>query len=278
MVDLWPLFGLVLLMTMSIDALETPTGRKTFHHVLEKVGKTVLRPGGSKATRKLLDWAALGPDSTVLELAAGLGYTSRIIVSQYGCKVLMTDTDESRLKKGLEAAKQSGLSEDRIEMQTTDMFDLSSLGDRAFDYIITEASVTHFAHAKKTDFFAGVSKHGGSFLLHEICYRTMDPERQKKARSDMSKALGIGFYPETVDGWKDLVTNAGFEVDHFETGPLAVLSPLEVMHDEGWNCLRIGWNLITQSELRNRVLTVRQTMSSYAEDLGFVILSASKKR
>ena len=72
-----------------------PTQKEIFHKVLERLGKTVLRPGSIEASSKLHSWAHLTSQSCILELASGLGCNGIDIAKKYGCKeVWLTDMDE----------------------------------------------------------------------------------------------------------------------------------------------------------------------------------------
>lgn len=249
-----------------------------FHKVLEQAGKTVLRPGGSAATEQLLNWAQLDKSAKVIELAAGLGYSSRKIANQFGCHVLLTDQDQSRLEKAQEEVQKHGLG-DYIQCRQVNMFSLDeTLAEQVFDCAITEASLTHYVTAKKVDFFRSVAPHTKHFLLHEVYLRCEDSEQQKQTRQNISKTLHIGFCPETLEGWRNLLTEAGFEVEHESTGPLAVLDPSQIFKDEGlWRAVKIVWNLLTHKTLRERVLSARAVMLQHGDDLGFVIMSATRQ-
>ena len=52
------------------------------HWLLARLGKRVLRPGGLKLTRTLLDELAIGPSDEVVEFAPGLGVTARMILQR----------------------------------------------------------------------------------------------------------------------------------------------------------------------------------------------------
>ena len=102
-----------------------------FHVVAERLGKTVLRPGGSKASKKLQEMANIQPGDTVLELASGLGRSGIEVSQRYGAKVTLSDIDVSRLEKASTLASKLGLS-NLIECKEVDMFDISgSLGIEA---------------------------------------------------------------------------------------------------------------------------------------------------
>lgn len=251
----------------------------SFHQVLEKVGKTILRPGGSRATRTLHEWARFGSGDSLLELSAGVGRTSINVAERYGCHVVATDIDEARLEKCAARAADKGLGA-LVQTKKMDMFKLDSCLDKEtrFDFVTAEASVTFHSLGKKKRFFQEVSEHGSKFLLHEMCFKHDDEEVQKTTKNDMSRTLNIGFYPETEATWRQLLEDVGYKIERVEIGDLALLNPSNLLEDEGLKGFaRIVRNLATQPYLRSRVLAARRTIGRHWDDLGYIIICASKK-
>ncbi|KAL9189167.1 hypothetical protein ACHAXT_011657 [Thalassiosira profunda] len=251
------------------DAKHKP--EPNFHVAAQRIGKTVLRPGGSEATRELQEMANISAGDTVLELSAGLGRSGIELAQRYGSKVTVTDIDTSRLEKATEYANKLGVS-DLLTVQK---------GSRSrcnVDVAQTEASLTHYPRSRKAAFFNGVARHADKFLLHEVYFKTgTDEVLQESAKKDLSKALNIGFVPETKEMWQKLLTDAGFSrIEHVATGDLAVLDPLSVIKDEGWGIAKIAFNLATQPYLRSRMLVTRKEMTKHASDLGYITIVASK--
>eukprot|EP01083_Nonionella_stella_P150837 481121_1 len=250
-----------------------------FHVVLQRIGKTVLRPGGSDATKKAQALANIHPGDTVLELSAGLGKSGIELARDYGAKVTLTDTDTSRLERAEELASKLGLS-DQITVKKVDMFNIeSSLGpDSKFDVAQIEASLTHYPRSRKAKFFQGVAKHADKFILHEVFFKTDDEELQELTKKDMSKVLNIGFVPETSDTWQKLLSDAGFTIDHVSTGDLALLNPISLIQDEGVaGFARISFNAATQPYLRKRMLATKSAISRHSKELGYITIIATKK-
>ena len=145
----------------------------------------------------------------------------------------------------------------------------------------TEASLTHFPRSRKVKFLEGVAKHADKFILHEVCFKpNADKATQEKAKKDMSKALNIGFVPETCEVWKQLLIDAGFtSIDYMDSGDIAILNPFSVIKDEGViGFANIARNVVTQPYLRKRMLTVRANISKHSKELGYVTIVASKKQ
>lgn len=67
---------------MDLPGSELDVAKMPGHWLLARLGKRVLRPGGLKLTRALLDGLAIGPDDEVVEFAPGLGVTDRMILQR----------------------------------------------------------------------------------------------------------------------------------------------------------------------------------------------------
>ena len=149
------------------------TPEPNFHEVIHKMGKTVLRPGGSEATKHIQTLADIRPGDSVLELSAGLGTAGIELAQKYGAKILITDIDTSRLEKATDRINILGIS-NLVSVKKVDMFDIdSTLGSEAkFDVAQTEASLTHYPRSRKEQFFKGIANHTDKFILHEICFKT----------------------------------------------------------------------------------------------------------
>ena len=255
-----------------------PLPEPNFHEVAHKMGKTVLRPGGSEATKHIQAMADIRPGDSVLELSAGLGMSGIELAQKYGAKVLITDIDTSRLDKVTDRINTLGIS-NLVSVKKVDMFDIDrDLGSEAkFDVVQTEASLTHYPRSRKRQFFKGIANHADKFILHEICFKTKDTASQILAEKDMSKVLNIGFKPETAEIWQQLLIDAGYTNKHVSTGDLAVLNPISLIKDEGLiGFAKIVFNVATHPYERSRMLAVRNEISKHADDLGYITIVASK--
>jgi len=273
--------GAGLLMTNVVKRKQSPSN-ESFHKVLEKAGKTVLRPGGSIATKRLQGWAGLGGKHSVIELSAGLGSSGMMLAQDFGCKVLLTDIDETRLEQAASVARRKGL-EDQVGVLKLNMFDLTDLKKRKenFDCAVAEAVLTHYPADKKLEFFSSISSHVDQLLLQEMCLLNVDDDEmaQNKVCKDMQKVLKIGIFAEAPRKWFSLLHDAGFDIEQYETGKLAVLNPVQVMRDEGvMGFAKILWNVFTQPHLRSRILSVKRTIQKHNGTLGYMIIKAKKKR
>ncbi|CAB9510181.1 Met-10+ like-protein [Seminavis robusta] len=253
-----------------------PNQLNNFHQVLEQVGKTVLRPGGSAATLTLQDWAHLGPGDSVLELCSGLGTGGMALAENTSCRVLLTDRDTDRLAKAKATAVEKRPS-DLIETLPMDLLNADDLLDKAehFDAIVVEASLTHFPELERERILRGLKDQTDQVLLHEICFRGEDDEENTNVSKQVGRALGIRFDPSSIEGWTELLERTGYNVTRLETGPLGVLNPINILQDEGpLGMAKIIWNVITRPDLRDRVISVRSILQKHRDKLGYIILRA----
>jgi Methyltransferase domain len=272
---------------------QPPVGEPNFHKILERAGKTRLRPGGTAATEQLLEWSAgLTANDSVLELSGGLGHTGIMFAKKFGCQVLITDIDEGRLELAqaqISAAEPNIISK-LVTTKQMDMFDITNslkemegAASSTFDCAITEASLTHFPLEKKREFFQGLAKHVNQYLLHEICFVTNDVDIQKAVRHDMQHVLKLGFFPETQQTWTSLLYNAGFtniSANQVRVGPIAMLkNPIHLIRDEGIvGAAKIAKNIIMDPYVRSRIWSTRQMLNKHSpEHLGYIILRATKE-
>jgi len=68
-------------------------------------------PGGTKLTHELGEWLALGPHSTVLDVASGRGTSALYLAETFGCKVVGLDLSEENVRLSQESANLRGLEE-----------------------------------------------------------------------------------------------------------------------------------------------------------------------
>lgn len=255
----------------------------SFYEVAQRIGKTVLRPGGSDATKAAHLAANIRPGDTVLELSAGMGRSGIELAQRYGAKVTLTDIDTWRLEMAKERADGLGLS-DLVECKKMDMFHVADGlgGEVKFDVAQTEASLTpHLPRSRKAKFLKEVANHADKFILHEICFKpNVDEAARDLARREMSKVLNVGFCPETCEVWQKLLIDAGFDsIDYMATGDIAILNPLNMMRDEGVSGFaKIARNLATYPYLRKRMLATRACISKHSNELGYIAIVASKKK
>ncbi|MEG4965515.1 class I SAM-dependent methyltransferase [Microcoleus sp. B6-A1] len=245
------------------------------HQVLAAAGKKMLRPGGKIATEQLFEWADFQPDETVLELAASFGYSSIALVERFGVKVVGVEKNPESVARARANVAAAGLS-DRVEIVEGDIFHLDRISQQ-FDWVLAEAILTMQSPSGKAKIVSGICdqlKPGGKFLSHELLARNRESEIQK-ALSEVTRANST---PLSESGWIALYQNAGLQVEKCQTGAMGLLNLSRMLQDEGFvGTVRIVWNILSRSQIRDRILAMRRVFQHYQQDLGYIVISAKKQ-
>src|SRR5947207_2992218 len=64
------------------------------HWLLARLGKRVLRPGGRKLTRRMIEALNIGPSDSVIEFAPGLGETARLTLHKKPASYTAVERDK----------------------------------------------------------------------------------------------------------------------------------------------------------------------------------------
>jgi SAM-dependent methyltransferase len=266
---------------MSATPLKFPTAPG--HQVLAAAGKKILRPGGRAATEQLFQWAEFKPDETVLELAASFGESAIAMAKRFGVRVVGVEKNPESVARARENIRAAGL-EDRVEIFEGDIFHLDAISQQ-FDYVLAEAILTMQSPSGKTKILTGIRgaaapakrdrlKPGGMFLSHELLARTNEAE----IRQTLSEAIRVNATPLSETGWRTACQTAGLKVQQDKTGKMGLLNPAQMLRDEGLlGSLRIGWNVLTEAPIRERVLQMRRAFKRYEADLGYIVFWATVK-
>jgi SAM-dependent methyltransferase len=102
-----------------------------------------------QATQTMLDMAEVGPDSRVLDVAAGAGGQSIAAAKRVGPSgyVLATDISFNILQFASEAARQEGLG--NVETRVMDGESLEELEEESFDAVISRVGLIYFPDQQK---------------------------------------------------------------------------------------------------------------------------------
>ena len=242
------------------------------HQVLAAVGKTVLRPGGRRATEQLFGWANLQPGDTVLELASSFGYSAIAMSQRYGVQVTGVENNPESVERARANVAAAGLS-DRISILQGDIFHLDQIAGQ-FDAVLAEAILTMQSAPGKAKILAGVHdrlKPGGQFLSHELL--ATEPEDELYAA--LRQAIRVNATPLSATDWLNACTTAGLAVRQHQTGKMDLLEPQTILRDEGLTVgLKMFWTLLTRPLIRQRILAMRQVFKQYRYQLGYIVLCA----
>ena len=113
----------------------------------------------------------------------------------------------------------------------------TGLPDADADLVVGEAMLTIQSDEHKREIVAEavrVLAPGGRYAIHELALRgDRSPEELDSIRRSISRTIKVGARPLPLEGWKDLLTEAGLVVEWTGTAPMHLLEPRRVIEDAG---------------------------------------------
>jgi phospholipid N-methyltransferase len=247
------------------------------HWVLARLGKRVLRPGGMQLTRRMLDALGIQQTDDVVEFAPGMGVTARLTLELNPKSFTAVERDES-------AAQIVGsyLDGDRQRCVTGSASD-TGLPEKFATVVYGEAMLTMQTEETKHQIVREayrLLKSGGRYGIHEMCLMSdnLDENAKRETERALTGVVHHGVRPLAISEWRSLLGSEGFEVQSVDTAPMSLLEPGRLIRDEGLaGALRFVWNLLRDSEARQRVLEMRAVFRRCRKQLGAVAFTASKR-
>lgn len=253
---------------------QRPASTAPGHWVLARVGKKVLRPGGLELTLQMLSDAKL-TGSRVVEYAPGLGRTASEILAARPASYTGVDKDPVAAKHVRELVGTRGTV---INADAAD----TGLESGSADVVVGEAMLTMQGEKSKKAIISEAVRllaPGGRYAIHELAVQpdTIDEELHTQIRKDLARAIHVNARPLTCAQWSQLLEECGLVVDSVHTAPMALLDFSRNVRDEGFvQTLRIIRNVLSDRELRERVLGMRKTFRTYQQWMCGVTIVARK--
>lgn len=244
------------------------------HWLLARLGKRVLRPGGAEMTRFLLDSLAITSADDVVEIAPGLGATTRLVLERQPASYLGVDRDPDAA--GLVGSLLDGPNRRVIEASVTD----TGLDAASADVAFGEAYLTMHPDSLKERAIAELARvlrPGGRFALHEVAFRSddIDPTDRASAMADLTSTIKVNVTPMTPGEWIELLDRHGLEVIAQREVPLHLLEPRRLLADEGVvGAARFIGNVLRDHDARGRVVAMRRAMRAHEAHLQAIGLVA----
>lgn len=204
--------------------------REQGHHLLKRLGKTKLRPGGITATNWLFEKIKFSKDLKVLEVACNEGDNLIDFAKRYGNVNYGIDNNESWLNNGIEKVKREKL-EEQVKLKVGSAVKLP-FEDDFFDVVINEAMLTMLSQKDKeraVKEYYRVLKPGGILLTHDVRQVKEDNEEIKR----LQHVLHISALPLTLESWVELFGSAGFKNIEYDTNKMTLLTEEGLLLDEG---------------------------------------------
>lgn len=243
-------------------------GRMPGHWLLARLGKRVLRPGGVEMTRQLLDGVAIGPADDVIEVAPGLGATTRLLLESGPASYTGIDRDPASADL---VAKLLDECPNRRVVQASAAE--PGLPDDSADVVFGEAYLTMQPHSQKQRIVSEmgrVLRTGGRFAMHEVAFAPDDIAGRVRIEvaAALRTSIKVNVSPLTVRGWRELLEENGFRVERTVSAPLHLLEPKRLVADEGVRgAARFAFNVLRDGDARSRVVAMRRAMRSNAAHL-----------
>jgi cyclopropane fatty-acyl-phospholipid synthase-like methyltransferase len=246
------------------------------HWVLARLGKRVLRPGGMELTRCMLKMINVQRGDDVVEFAPGMGVTARLTIESSPASYTAIERDEAAAK--IVSAYLLGERQHCLVGSASD----SGLPDECATVVYGEAMLTMQTEEMKRQIVREayrLLKSGGRYGIHEMCLMSdsLDEAKKKETERALTGVVHHGVRPLSVSEWSSLLQSEGFSVQSVDTAPMSLLEPGRLIRDEGLvGALRFAWNLMRDSEARQRVLEMRSVFRRQRHLLGAVAILARK--
>ena len=244
--------------------------------LLARLGKRILRPGGRKLSAAMLGQLAIGPTSRVVELAPGVGGTTRAIITRRPESYVGVERDATAA-----GVVQNLLAGTSYEARTAHA-EQTGLADAEATTVVGEAFLTMQPDAAKRaiiDEAFRLLEPGGRYGIHELALQpdSLSDERQEQIRADLGSRLHFGARPLTVADWRSLLEQAGFVVDWHQTAPMALLKPARLISDEGLaRAVVIAVRSVRSRAIRARMRQIRNGFRLLGDDMCAVSFAAHK--
>lgn len=246
------------------------------HWLLARMGKQILRPGGRALTRDLLEHLDITDADDVVELAPGLGLTTRLVVDRRPQSYVGIEGDESA------AARVSEMLDGQGHQCRVGRAEHTGLRDGSASVVFGEAFLTMQPEERKRQIVSEafrILRPGGRYGLHELGLRPnyLENAIQDRIREDLSSTLRVGARPLTGASWLALVEDAGFRVVHKRSASMGLLTPRRLLDDEGLaGAGRLALNVLRHPPARRRVVAMRASFRRNGRHLFAISLVAVK--
>jgi ubiquinone/menaquinone biosynthesis C-methylase UbiE len=260
-----------------LPAAHLEVSRMPGHWLLARMGKRVLRPGGLELTRSMLGLLAISELDHVVELAPGLGTTTRMALASNPASYVGVERDEAAARATRKVLRGS---QDECRQGSASK---TGLSDGAATVVFGEAMLTmHTADQKDAILREAhrVLRDGGRYGIHELA---LSPDALPQAEKDeiqraLSESIRVGARPLTVTEWRAALEDAGFEVISSETAAMHLLEPARLLADEGIvGAARFAANVLASPAALRRVVAMRAVFNRYQSQLCAVAIVARKR-
>ena len=245
------------------------------HWLLARLGKKVMRPGGSMLSDAMLSGLAIGSGDDVVDLAPALGDTVRRVEAAGPASFRGVE----RGKAEAERAQQLG---GRQYVCVVAEPEATGLPEDSASVVYGEACLSLETDETKRRILAEAARllrPDGRLGLHELLLTPDDIAADDKSRieSDLTRTVRVRARPLTGAEWTALLEKAGFVVRQVRPAPLLLLAPTSLVRDEGWaGTLRLLGRTVRQPVALRRVIDLWKIIHRERRNLGAVVIIAAR--
>lgn len=232
-------------------------------------------PGGLALTERLGALLNLGPDSRVLDVAAGRGASAMHLARQFGCRVTALDLSSTNAVQARIAVERAGLST-RVNVGIGDAEALPFV-DGSFDAVICECALCTFPNKTAAAAeFARVLRPGGRIGLSDVT-------RSGQLRDELASVVAVAACiadAQPAETYVDLLRIAGMTGFSIERHDESLLTLTELIRTR----LVVAQVLIRMNQIdlpafdltHGRELVHWATQAVADGQLGYALITASK--
>lgn len=250
------------------------------HWILASMGKKVLRPGGLELSTWMIENLKITSSDDVVEFAPGLGRTARITLANQPKSYTGVEQNENAAGVSRKSISEIATPNTVKKIQIGEA-SASGLPDASATRAYGEAFLTMQSPQGKQQILKEISrilKPGSLYGIHELSVESDSPEKITKAQRDLSESIRVNAKPIRLEDWKQLITEAGFEVVETKILPMALLEPGRLLRDEGIMGLsKMAFNLALHPSALARVKQMRMSFRKHSDTLRAVGIIARKK-
>lgn len=245
-----------------------------FDFMADRVGMTVLHPGGLWATEKLAEACRISGKSRVLDIACGKGTSAVYLAKRCQCQITGLDVNERLVEQANKLAQKQKVS-GQVEFRVGDALNLPFPADE-FDVVLSQAFLILIPDKKQAIREAiRVTKPGGSIGWLELSFHKQPPESLFLAAVSSACAFCVR-NTLTFDEWEALFRECGMADIQVITGEMG-MRQRRMFRDEGFaNAARIMWKWLFDARIRKRMNVVFDFFREYSEYIGYGIYVGRK--
>ncbi|MFV2057226.1 MAG: class I SAM-dependent methyltransferase [Thiohalomonadales bacterium] len=200
------------------------------YEFFERIGKTVINPGGLNGRDKLIKTLSpIKKDDHVLEVGSGTGHAACHIAETFDCYVTAIDNNEQMIKRSKETVQQRLLA-DRVTCEQGNILQLN-FPDNSFDAVIIQAVLMFVDKKQALKEIFRVLKPGGQIAALEFCWKKSPDPLLKAETYAICGCDGLSFM--TYDEWRKLLESSHFTESKSNPQAFEMLSARGFIQDEG---------------------------------------------